>query len=103
MKIDGSSITSALTGKTSSAARSNKTAPQTGSGSTALQDSVTLSSTSAQIKALETSISGSTGFDAAKVNALKLAISQGQFTVNPGAIADKLISSTRELLAQHYQ
>ena len=98
MKIDGSSRTSALTGNTAPAARGSKTAPQNGLGQA--QDNVTLSSTSAHIQALEASIGEASGFDAAKVEAIKQAISDGKFTINPEAIADKLIASTRELLAQ---
>ena len=102
MKIDGSSITGSVTGSSAPTTRSVKTAPQTGSSNaSAQQDSVTLSSTSAQIRALSTSVSGASGFDTAKVEAIKLAISQGKFKVDPAVIADRLISSTRELLAQH--
>jgi negative regulator of flagellin synthesis FlgM len=98
MKIDGSSRTNALTGNTAPAPRGAKQSAQ--AGKTPAQDNVTLSSTSTQIQALETSISEASGFDAAKVEAIKQAISQGKFTINPEAIADKLIASTRELLAQ---
>lgn len=96
MKIDSSNRTSALTGNTAPAARGGKAAAQSGGA----QDSVQLSSLSTQIQALETGISEASGFDAAKVEAIKQAISEGRFTINADAIADKLISSTRELLAQ---
>jgi negative regulator of flagellin synthesis FlgM len=36
-------------------------------------------------------------FDAAKVEAIKQAISAGQFRINPEAIADGLINTAREL------
>ncbi len=98
MKIDNSSRTAALTGNTAPATRGTKTAPQATSGRT--QDNVTLSATSTQIQALESGISEASGFDAAKVEAIKQAISEGRFTINAEAIADKLIASTRELLAQ---
>lgn len=98
MKIDGSSRTNTLTGTAAPAARSAKPASQ--AGRSPAKDNVTLSSTSTQIHALETSISEASGFDAAKVEAIKQAISEGKFTINPEAIADKLIASTRELLAQ---
>ncbi len=98
MKIDGSNRTAALTGNTAPTARSAKPAPQAGRSQS--QDNVTLSSTSAQIQALEAGISEASGFDAAKVEAIKQAISEGKFTINPEVIADKLIASTRELLAQ---
>ena len=98
MKIDNSSRTAALTGNTAPAARGAKAASNT-TGNQA-QDNVTLSATSTQIQALEAGIGEASGFDAAKVEAIKQAISEGRFTINPEAIADKLIASTRELLAQ---
>lgn len=96
MKIDSSSRTAPLTENTTPVARGGKQTPQTGGA----PDKVQLSSMSTQIQALETSINEASGFDTAKVEAIKLAISEGRYTVNPDAIADKLISSTRELLTQ---
>jgi negative regulator of flagellin synthesis FlgM len=37
-------------------------------------------------------------FDAAKVDAIRQAIREGRFTVNPGAIADRLIADAAALL-----
>lgn len=37
-------------------------------------------------------------FDAAKVQRISQAISEGKFTVNAGAIADKLVANAQELL-----
>ena len=96
MKIDSSTRTSPLTSNTAPTTRGEKTAAQTGGA----RDNVQLSNVSAQIKALETSIGEASGFDTAKVESIKQAISEGSFTINSDAIADKLISSTRELLAQ---
>ena len=96
MKIDSSTRTAPLTGNTSPVAPGGKQTPQAGGA----QDNVQISSMSTQIQALETSINEASGFDAAKVEAIKLAISEGRYTINSDAIADKLISSTRELLAQ---
>jgi len=98
MKIDSSNRTAALAGNAAPATRGAKATPQAGAGKA--QDNVTLSSTSTQIQTLSASISEASGFDAAKVEAIKQAISEGKFTINPEAIADKLIASTRELLAQ---
>ena len=42
--------------------------------------------------------SGTDSFDAAKVEAMRMAIQNGSFSVNAEAIADKMLSSARELL-----
>jgi negative regulator of flagellin synthesis FlgM len=99
MKIDASTTTSPLTGATTSggSVRSSKAAQQKTSGSS---DSVTLSNTSSQIQALDSGIAEASGFDSAKVEAIKQAISEGRFTINPGLIADRLIASARELASQ---
>jgi negative regulator of flagellin synthesis FlgM len=41
--------------------------------------------------------------DLSKVDAMKTAIRQGQFQVNPGAIADKLLSNAQEMLSRQRQ
>jgi len=97
MKIDGSIRGTTIAGTTGQApARSSK-----GSATnSAKQDSVSLSDTSSQLNALETSVSQSSGFDSAKVEAIKQAISEGRFKINPEQIADGLLSYTRDLVAQ---
>ncbi len=42
-------------------------------------------------------------FDAGRVSEIKQAISEGRFTINAGAIADRLISSARELVNSQRQ
>ena len=42
-------------------------------------------------------------FDSARVSEIKQAITEGRFTINAGAIADRLISSARELVAAQQQ
>lgn len=96
MKVDNSVSTTALSGGSATAKGGSKAA-QTSSKSA--QDTVQLSGVSAHIQALENGIADASGFDAAKVEAIKQAISEGRFTINAEAIADKLIASTRELLA----
>lgn len=44
--------------------------------------------------------SGGAEFNTDKVNAMKLAIKNGTFSVNAGAIADKLLSNAQEMLHQ---
>lgn len=43
---------------------------------------------------------GDGDFDSAKVERITTAIREGKFTVNPGAIADKLIVNAEELLGR---
>lgn len=97
MKIDND-VTRALrttdnagTTKTSgnAAAKSAQAAPAIGS--------VRISDTS---RALQTAGASATEapFDAQRVDAIKAAISAGQFKVHPEAIADKLIDSVGQLL-----
>ena len=59
---------------------------------------IQLSPLSSQISMLGTQLSASPEFDSGKVEAIKQAIRDGQFSVNPGAIADKLLASVEEFL-----
>lgn len=59
---------------------------------------VTLSPLSSQLQALQMQISTSSAFDAKKVDAIKLAMADGQFQVNSEKIANELISSVKDLL-----
>ncbi len=45
-------------------------------------------------------VNTSADIDTAKVNAVKTAIKNGTFKVNPEAIADKLLSSSQEMLSR---
>lgn len=56
-------------------------------------DQVALSAAGTQMNSL-----GSGDFDAAKVEAIRQAIRDGRFTVNAGAIADRLIADATALL-----
>lgn len=62
-------------------------------------EEVQLSSLSAQLRASD---DGSV-FDAARVSEIKQAISEGRFSINPEAIADRLITSARELVNSQRQ
>lgn len=102
MKIDPTS-SAAPTAKSLGAASTqvpNRAASSKGAGSAPQQENVQLSGLSTQIQALEANLAEVPGIDLAKVEAIKLAISEGRFTINAEAIADKLIASTRELLAK---
>lgn len=54
---------------------------------------------SAAARSLEVSAAGS-GIDEAKVAAVRAAIADGTFTVNAGAIADKMLSNAQEILSR---
>ena len=55
---------------------------------------VQLSGLSSQMQ----SLGEGAGMDAAKVSEIKQAISEGRFTINAGAIADRLINTAQELI-----
>ena len=92
MKIDNSikPAVGASVGETRGRA-SGKTADSAPASSGA---SVQLSEFSAQLQ----SAGDVPAFDAARVSQIKQAIADGSFQINAGAIADRLISSARELI-----
>lgn len=97
MKIDGSIRGTAATGlNTPAPVRGKENAP-----GAQKQDSVSLSNASAQLQALEASLQQASGLDTARVAAVKQAIDEGSYRVNPEQIADGMLASTRELIAQH--
>ena len=57
-------------------------------------DEVQLSSLASQLLATE----NEPAFDAGRVEEIKQAIAEGRFSINAGAIADRLIASARELI-----
>lgn len=75
-----------------------KTATASSAGSSAATESVTLSTLSSQLKSLEMKVASAEVFDVEKVDAIKSAISSGQFKVDSGKVADGLIASVRDLL-----
>jgi negative regulator of flagellin synthesis FlgM len=76
----------------------NKSGQANTSTPSASTESVTLSTLSSQLKSLEAKVANTEVFDAGKVDAIKTAISSGQFKVDSGKVADGLISSVQELL-----
>lgn len=75
-----------------SATRAEATQPVT---SLAPTDQATVSAAAVQMGAQ----SGSADFDSAKVDAIRQAIREGRFSVNPEAIADRLIVDAAALLS----
>lgn len=59
---------------------------------------VTLSPMSAQLQKLEAAVKSSNVFDIEKVDAIKTAISAGQFQVNTAKVAAGLIATVTDLL-----
>lgn len=82
--------------------KSDSARPARGSGASASTgssaSSVQLSDMSSKLAEMEAIAAKSDPFDAQKVDAIKDAISEGRFKVNPEKVADKLIASVREML-----
>ncbi|MCB4812327.1 flagellar biosynthesis anti-sigma factor FlgM [Methylovorus menthalis] len=74
-----------------------KTPASTAGGATATE-SVTLSPLSSQLQSLEARIATQTVYDTDKVDAIKTAITNGQFQVDSGKVADGLIETVKDLL-----
>jgi negative regulator of flagellin synthesis FlgM len=81
---------------TSSAAKASKEKSAV-AGQTPAGESVTLSSFSAQIKSIENEATAGV-FDSDKVDAIKAAISNGQFKVDSEKVADGLIQTVKDLI-----
>jgi negative regulator of flagellin synthesis FlgM len=79
-------------------ATGNKTGAAENSGT-----SVHLGSSTAQLRSLEGSVANAPLVDVHKVAEIKQAISEGRFQVNSGVVADRLISTVRDLItaSQH--
>ena len=76
-----------------------KTTATSSSATTPAAD-VRLSDLSSRLAQLESQLSSSDPVDTKKVEAVKAAISEGRFKVNPEVVADKLMSSVREMLGK---
>jgi len=62
-----------------------------------------VASTSAPLQALQSTIAGTSTFDAQKVDSIRQAIANGQFSVDTSKVANELINSVRGLLASGNQ
>ena len=80
----------------------NGTAPdgkQPAAGSaTQVASNVRISDLSARLAGADANISAAAPFDVKKVEDIKAAISGGKFRVNTAVVADKLISTVKEML-----
>jgi negative regulator of flagellin synthesis FlgM len=64
-------------------------------------DKVELSEGSSLLKQVEEALNDVSVVDAARVEEVKLAISEGRFRVDSGVVADKLLAAVREHLLTH--
>lgn len=89
--------------------RVDKTSPKRGAaaaGKTASkpagsQERVDIGPLSAQLQSLESSLENVQVVDTARVEAIKLAITEGRFRVNPDVVADRLLMTVKELVLNH--
>lgn len=94
-KTQGLPVASAATGPAVTPTNARSSADTTAATSTEASAQVALSSTAASLLSASTSAAE---FDSAKVDRISQAIERGEFTVDAGAIADKLIANAAELL-----
>lgn len=67
-------------------------------GQSSASGKVTLSEMSAKLQSLEAKVAAENVYDAEKVEAIKQAISNGQFTVSAEKVADGLINTVKDML-----
>lgn len=100
MKIETSVKSPSSSGVKESAPRTSKA----GTGAVAeqkkpsAQDNVQITSLSSQLQAMESSMDKVPVVDSARVEAIKQAIGEGRFKINPEAIADGLIATVKDLV-----
>ncbi|MDM0014747.1 flagellar biosynthesis anti-sigma factor FlgM [Variovorax sp. J22P168] len=98
MKIQA--LSEAALAATQAATRSGRGGEAAGTpGATSAADAGTPVTVSAAARSLDAASAGS-GIDGAKVAAVKAAIANGTFTVDAGAIADKMLSNAQEMLTR---
>ncbi len=95
--LAGRAVNSSTAGKTQPPASSSSTAAAPAAGAGA-PSSGGIASTSPQLQALQAHIASSGSFNVQKVEAIKQAITSGQFKVNTEKVASELITSVRGLL-----
>lgn len=97
MKIDNS-VKSVSQTKATQASRKKSGAAAKGASSSGSSEKVDINPLSSQLQALENSLEQVEVVDTARVEAIKQAISEGRFKVNPDVIADRLISTVKEMV-----
>ncbi len=109
MKINPESIQNTTSSSNTSATKGTSSSTNQGtekagsSFSAGSSDQIQISELSRRLHAFESSLATASDFNAGKVEEIKQAISAGKFTVNPGAVADNLLTSVQELLTRQQQ
>lgn len=80
-------------------ARSEGSAPASGTETARTSSTVNINPLASQLQSLEGRLAQEPAVDAQRVAEIRQAIKDGRFTINPEAIADKLVASVKELLA----
>ncbi len=81
--------------------QAGRSTQQPAAGKSGTTDKVAITSLSSQLHALESSLTDVSVVDAARVDAIKQAISEGRFKIDSDVVADKLLTSVKELLLNH--
>ena len=105
MKIEKTSNPSPASkvGETGSRASTARTTGNKTGATENNETSVHLGTTTAQLRTMESSMASTPLVDVQKVAEIKQAITEGRFQVNSGVVADRLISTVKELItaSQH--
>lgn len=108
VKIEGIALKINSTVKPGSPTKVGQTTAKRTSGgaaktprATGSREQVDIGTLSSQLQALETSLENVQVVDTARVEAIKQAISEGRFRVNPDVVADRLLTTVKELVLNH--
>ena len=101
LKIDNSSKPAVPTKVGQATAKPSGGAAKTARAKTSSDEKVEIGSLSSQLQALESSLDNVQVVDTARVEAIKQAISEGRFRVNPDVVADRLLTTVKELVLNH--
>ena len=99
--LDGSSLGASSSGspieqiRASTAVSTATSAPQPG------VDSVNITDSARRMFALAQAVQDAPEVDAQRVDALQQAVGNGQYTINPDRIADRLLQMEQDLVAAH--
>ncbi len=98
MKIDNSVKSVSQAKGTKATGKKSAAGAAKGASSSGSSEKVDINPLSSQLQALESSLEQVAVVDTARVEAIKQAISEGRFKVNPDVIADRLISTVKEMV-----